>query len=36
MAEKYRQELSGLDEELGIVKDALEKIPRLRKRYDAL
>ena len=36
LAEKYRQELSGLDEELGIVKDALEKIPRLRKRYDAL
>lgn len=36
LEEKYRQELSGLDEELGIVKDALEKIPRLRKQYDAL
>ena len=36
LEEKYRQELSGLDEELGIVKDALEKIPRLRKKYEAL
>ena len=36
LAEKYRQELSGLDEELGIVKDALEKIPKLRKKYEAL
>jgi hypothetical protein len=36
LADKYRQELSGLDEELGIVKDALEKIPRLRKQYEAL
>ena len=36
LSEKFRQELSGLDEELGIVKDALEKIPRLRKKYEAL
>ena len=36
LAEKYRQERSGLDEELGIVKDALEKIPKLRKKYEAL
>ena len=36
LVEKYRQELSGQDEELGIVKDALEKIPKLRKKYEAL
>ena len=36
LMEKYRQERSGLDEELGIVKDALEKIPKLRKKYEAL
>lgn len=36
LEDKYKKELSSLDEELGIVKDALEKIPKLRKQYEAL
>ena len=33
---KCKQELSGLDEDIGIVKHALEKIQKLVKKYEAL
>ena len=36
LEQKCKQELSGLDEEIGVVKHALEKIPKLVKKYEAL
>ena len=34
LQEKYAQELSALEQELGVLKDKLERIPKLRKKYE--
>lgn len=36
LQEKYNHELSSLEQELGALNDKLEKIPKLRKKYEAL
>ena len=36
LQDKYNHELSGLERELGVLNDKLEKIPRLRKKYEDL
>ena len=36
LQDKFSRELSSLEQELGAVNDKLKKIPRLRKKYEAL
>ena len=36
LQEKYNRELSSLDQEIGALNDKLEKIPKLRKKYEEL
>ena len=36
LQDKYGQELSALEQELGALNDKLEKIPQLRKKYEGL
>ncbi|MBQ7422358.1 MAG: ATP-binding protein [Prevotella sp.] len=36
LQEKYSHELSSLDQEIGALSDKLEKIPKLRKKYEGI